>query len=418
MANTGSRSLAGRATSVARRVVGRGGSSAAAGDAPAKTAAKKAAPAKQAAAKKSAAKKSVTSKKAAPTRTAASAKKAAPAKKTANAEVGGHPDGCVGEEDRADEEGRREEGDAHQVRCEEVGAREEGPCLEADGEEDLVGEEGRREAERADHEGGAGAQGGGEEGRGEEGCGDQGRGAKATAEVAPAPAKVTSARKGSPGALVVLAGEKPWTKDELAEVRGHLRNDVKRLTAELKVADGDLHDLMRDAGDGAGNDQADVGSSTFERDQEMIDRQQRARHAAAEPARARTHRRRVVRRVRELRGADRQDAVDGFPPCDTLHVMQAARGASLSSSDAGVPATAPAVPRRRIARFFAVALVAFLVDQVTKYLAVERLSDRPHVRVVGDLLQLTLARNPGAAFSTGTGFTLVSPRSRSWRPGS
>ena len=26
---------------------------------------------------------------------------------------------------------------------------------------------------------------------------------------------------------------------------------------------------MRDAGDGAGNDQADVGSSTFERDQEM-----------------------------------------------------------------------------------------------------------------------------------------------------
>ncbi len=92
---------------------------------------------------------------------------------------------------------------------------------------------------------------------------------KATAEVTPAPAKVASARKGSPGALVVLAGEKPWTKDELAEVRGHLRADVKRLTAELKVADGDLHDLMRDAGDGAGNDQADVGSSTFERDQEM-----------------------------------------------------------------------------------------------------------------------------------------------------
>ena len=39
-----------------------------------------------------------------------------------------------------------------------------------------------------------------------------------------------------------------------------------------------------------------------------------------------------------------------------------------------------------------VALVAFLVDQVTKYLAVERLSDRPNVHVVGDLLQLTLAR--------------------------
>ena len=87
-------------------------------------------------------------------------------------------------------------------------------------------------------------------------------------EAAKAPAK-TTARKGSPGALVVRPGEKPWSKDELAEVRGHLRSDVKRLTAELEVADGDLHDLMRDAGDGAGNDQADVGSSTFERDQEM-----------------------------------------------------------------------------------------------------------------------------------------------------
>jgi signal peptidase II len=87
--------------------------------------------------------------------------------------------------------------------------------------------------------------------------------------------------------------------------------------------------------------------------------------------------------------------------------MQAARGASLSSSDPEVPATAPALPRRRIALFFVVALVAFLVDQMTKYVAVERLSDRPNVRVVGDLFQLTLARNPGAAFSTGTGFTEV-----------
>jgi len=87
--------------------------------------------------------------------------------------------------------------------------------------------------------------------------------------------------------------------------------------------------------------------------------------------------------------------------------MQAARGASLSSSDPEVPATAPALPRRRIALFLGVALVAFAVDQVTKYLAVERLSDRPNVRVVGELFQLTLARNPGAAFSTGTGFTEV-----------
>jgi DnaK suppressor protein len=31
----------------------------------------------------------------------------------------------------------------------------------------------------------------------------------------------------------------------------------------------ELDELMRDGGDGAGNDQADVGSATFERDHEM-----------------------------------------------------------------------------------------------------------------------------------------------------
>jgi RNA polymerase-binding protein DksA len=89
-------------------------------------------------------------------------------------------------------------------------------------------------------------------------------------EVAPVAAKKTpGARKGSPGALVVREGESSWTKEELNEVRAHLKADIKRLTTELEIADGDLHDLKRDAGDGAGNDQADVGSSTFERDQEM-----------------------------------------------------------------------------------------------------------------------------------------------------
>ena len=45
--------------------------------------------------------------------------------------------------------------------------------------------------------------------------------------------------------------------------------DRERLRSELNLAEHELHDLMRDAGDGAGNDQADVGSTTFERDHEM-----------------------------------------------------------------------------------------------------------------------------------------------------
>jgi RNA polymerase-binding protein DksA len=236
MANTGSRSLADRATSVARRVVARRGSSAASGDAPAKTAAKKSA--KTSAANKSGAKKATpdtkatastkkatpskknAAKKASPTKTAASAKSVTPTKKNAARKA-----------PAAKPTAKKTSS------VKKVAAKQSAPATKAA----PVRKASPKKAVAK----------------------------KASAEVAPAPAKVTTARKGTPGALVVLAGEKPWTKDELAEVRGHLRDDVKRLTAELKVADGDLHDLMRDAGDGAGNDQADVGSSTFERDQEM-----------------------------------------------------------------------------------------------------------------------------------------------------
>ena len=83
--------------------------------------------------------------------------------------------------------------------------------------------------------------------------------------------------------------------------------------------------------------------------------------------------------------------------------MQAARGASLNPSD---KKDQPSV-RRPLGTFFGVALAAYLVDLGTKILAVERLEGRPPVPVLGDLLQLTLVRNPGAAFSTGTSYTLL-----------
>jgi DnaK suppressor protein len=71
------------------------------------------------------------------------------------------------------------------------------------------------------------------------------------------------------GGLAVKPGEDPWTSEELAEVRGDLDADRTRLLSELNLAEHELHDLMRDAGDGAGNDQADIGSTSFERDHEM-----------------------------------------------------------------------------------------------------------------------------------------------------
>jgi signal peptidase II len=88
--------------------------------------------------------------------------------------------------------------------------------------------------------------------------------------------------------------------------------------------------------------------------------------------------------------------------------MQAARGASLTG-DAGDPDTTRPHPRRarHLVVFALVALTAYAVDVVSKIVAVDRLTDRPDVKIVGDLFVLHLTRNPGAAFSTGTAYTEV-----------
>jgi signal peptidase II len=91
--------------------------------------------------------------------------------------------------------------------------------------------------------------------------------------------------------------------------------------------------------------------------------------------------------------------------------MQAARGASLNPSDTTTsPTGPPGRPRARtraLVVFASIALIGYGVDLVTKVLAVRHLTDHAPVPVVGDFLTLYLARNPGAAFSTGTSYTLV-----------
>jgi len=86
--------------------------------------------------------------------------------------------------------------------------------------------------------------------------------------------KATAARRtplpaAPPGDLAVREDESPWTAAELADVQAELESDVIRLRNEIAVAEHDLAGLMRDAGDGAGDDQADAGTATFEREQEI-----------------------------------------------------------------------------------------------------------------------------------------------------
>lgn len=84
--------------------------------------------------------------------------------------------------------------------------------------------------------------------------------------------------------------------------------------------------------------------------------------------------------------------------------MQAARGASLNSSDPVVTRPTPK-PGVRVL-FVVLAVVLYALDLGTKEWALRALRDGD-IAVFGDWFVLHLTFNPGAAFSTGTEFTIV-----------
>lgn len=92
--------------------------------------------------------------------------------------------------------------------------------------------------------------------------------AKKTAGVttAGADAAVPQARAGE---LAVRPGEEPWTPEEVAEARSELLAEVLRLRSELLHSREELTGLMRDSGDGAGDDQADTGTKNITREHEL-----------------------------------------------------------------------------------------------------------------------------------------------------
>lgn len=67
----------------------------------------------------------------------------------------------------------------------------------------------------------------------------------------------------------VRDGEKPWTAKEVSALADELIAERDRLEGELASSDADLTDLLRNAGDGAGDDQADTGSASLEREHEL-----------------------------------------------------------------------------------------------------------------------------------------------------
>ncbi|WP_062072722.1 TraR/DksA family transcriptional regulator [Demequina sediminicola] len=79
----------------------------------------------------------------------------------------------------------------------------------------------------------------------------------------PAELKAADAKK-----LAVREGDDSWKLAELRELVTTLNSDVARLVEEYEGVEHELDDLLHTS-EGAGDDQADVGSSALEREQEM-----------------------------------------------------------------------------------------------------------------------------------------------------
>ena len=74
--------------------------------------------------------------------------------------------------------------------------------------------------------------------------------------------------KAAPAPLVI-SDQESWTATELKAMRVALSKDLERLRADLAKVELEMDSLIQDGGEGAGDDQADAGNKTFEREHEM-----------------------------------------------------------------------------------------------------------------------------------------------------
>ena len=74
--------------------------------------------------------------------------------------------------------------------------------------------------------------------------------------------------KAAPAPLVIESAES-WSATELKAMRSALAKDLERLREDLQKVESEMDSLIKDGGEGAGDDQADAGNKTFEREHEM-----------------------------------------------------------------------------------------------------------------------------------------------------
>jgi DnaK suppressor protein len=80
---------------------------------------------------------------------------------------------------------------------------------------------------------------------------------------------MTATAHSGAAALPVRRGEKRWTEAEVAELRNQLAAEIAALRADIDRAETDIASRLGDAVSDAGDDQADQGAKTFEREHEL-----------------------------------------------------------------------------------------------------------------------------------------------------
>jgi RNA polymerase-binding transcription factor len=80
---------------------------------------------------------------------------------------------------------------------------------------------------------------------------------------------MAAAKRAGAAALPVRPGEKPWTEAEQGKIRAELQAELAGLRADIDQAESEIADRLGDAVSSAGDDTADAGAKTFQRERDL-----------------------------------------------------------------------------------------------------------------------------------------------------
>lgn len=80
---------------------------------------------------------------------------------------------------------------------------------------------------------------------------------------------MATAKRAGAAALPVRPGEKPWSEAEQEKVRAELEAELAGLRTDINQAESEIAERLGDAVGSAGDDPADAGAKTFQREYDL-----------------------------------------------------------------------------------------------------------------------------------------------------